>query len=75
MKNLLLGTVLCLTAFYSPAATSDAALIFPGRQEKTIILQASGTSNNMLEGEAFAADSPLIKKIVKELDFPFHRSL
>jgi hypothetical protein len=50
-------------------------LIFPDPGEKICIVRAAGKSGDLLMGEKLDKDYPLAKKILEQLDFPYHRSM
>lgn len=75
MYNSIIGMAVFLIAVNAPGALDKSSLIFPDQNEKIILLQAAGRSENLLQGEICDPDSPLVKKISKELALPFHASL
>lgn len=50
-------------------------LIFPDPGEKIVTVRAAGKSGNLLMGEKVNNEDPLAKKILEQLDFPYHRSM
>jgi hypothetical protein len=60
---------------FSGSQKDNAYLIFPDPGEKICIVQAAGKSGDLLMGEKFDKDNPLAKKILEQLDFPYHRSM
>jgi len=60
------------TAF---GALDDSSLIYPNQNNKISFLESAGRSNDLLKGTVYSPNAPLINKIKKELDLPFHASL
>jgi hypothetical protein len=50
-------------------------LIFPNKEEKICLVVADNADQKMLSGEKVAAETTLTKRIMEELDYPYHQSV
>ncbi len=67
--------VLFSSFLFSGSQEDYARFIFPDPGEKICIVQAVEKSGDLLMGEKLDKDNPLAKKILEQLDFPYHRSM
>jgi len=72
---LLVFYVLSFLLFFSSSQDEKDALIFPDPEEKICLVRAAGRDGDILMGEKLAKDDPLAKKILEQLEFPYHRSV
>ncbi len=67
--------VLFSSLSFSISQQNKASLIFPDPGEKICIVQAVGKSKDLLMGEKLDRNNPLAKKVLEQLDYPYHRSM
>ncbi len=67
--------VLFTSLSFSISRQDSTSLIFPDPTEKIYMVQAVGKGDGLLIGEKLSKDSPLAKKIMEQLDLPYHRSM
>ena len=67
--------VLFFSLFFSSPQDEKDALIFPDPEEKICLVRAAGRDGDILMGEKLGKDDPLAKKILEQLEFPYHRSV
>ncbi len=67
--------VLFSSLLFSGSQEDHARLIFPDPGEKICFVRSAGKSRDLLMGEKLDKDNPLVKKILEQLDFPYHRSM
>ena len=75
MKRILTA-IFVLTCFpVCLPAVDTLSLIFPDKDEVIRILKSAGREEGLLVGEEIPSESELTRKILAELDLPFHRSI
>jgi len=72
---LLVFYVLFFSLFFSSPQDEKDALIFPDPKEKICLVRAAGRDGDILMGKKLGKDDPLAKKILEQLEFPYHRSV
>ena len=77
MKRYFVFTALSVLIMLSWAHAQEdhSRLIFPDPTQKICLVKADGKAGTFLSGEKMPSDSPLAKKIMAELDLPFHQSV
>jgi len=67
--------ILFFSLFFSSSQEEKDPLIFPNPEEKICLVRAAGRDGDILMGEKLGKDDPLAKKILEQLEFPYHRSV
>ena len=75
-KILILAALLVMIITPFVLAQKDHSdLIFPDPTQKICLVKADGKAGTFLSGEKMPTDSSLVKKIMAELNLPFHQSV
>jgi len=67
--------ILFFSLFFSSSQEEKDPLIFPNPEEKICLVRTAGRDGDILMGEKLGKDDPLAKKILEQLEFPYHRSV
>ncbi len=73
MLIFLMFYIFCFSS--SLSADDEDSLIFPNPEKKICIVKAVGKNGALLIGEKLSKDNALVRAIIKQLNFPFHRSI